>query len=172
MVTMDQVLGFGLVALVLIAIPGPSVVFTVGRALTYGRAVALTTVLGNSLGLLAALILVSLGLGDLVATSDTAFEVLKLGGAASLVWLGVQALRHREPLEVWTTTLLHRDNKGVPVPGTFDNSPFSIARGFDIIVPRSTMEIVYSTNHGTPQGNENITGEELLAEIQAVAAGL
>ena len=50
MVTMDQVLGFGLVALVLIAIPGPSVVFTVGRALTYGRAVALTTVLGNSLG--------------------------------------------------------------------------------------------------------------------------
>ena len=72
-------LGFGLVALVLIAIPGPSVVFTVGRALTYGRAVALTTVLGNSFGLLAALVLVSVGLGDLVATSDTAFEVLKLG---------------------------------------------------------------------------------------------
>ena len=100
MVTMDQVIGFGLVALVLIAIPGPSVVFTVGRALTYGRAVALTTVLGNSLGLLAALVLVSVGLGDLVATSDTAFEVLKIGGAAYLVWLGVQALRHREPIEV------------------------------------------------------------------------
>ena len=100
MVTMDQVLGFGLVAVVLIAIPGPSVVFTVGRALTYGRAVALTTVLGNSFGLLAALILVSVGLGDLVATSDTAFEVLKLGGAAYLVWLGIQALRHREPLHV------------------------------------------------------------------------
>ena len=47
MVTMDQVIGFGLVALVLIAIPGPSVVFTVGRALTYGRAVALTTVAGQ-----------------------------------------------------------------------------------------------------------------------------
>src|SRR3954465_84267 len=100
MVTMDQVLGFGLVALVLIAIPGPSVVFTVGRALTYGRTVALTTVLGNSFGLLAALVLVSVGLGDLVATSDTAFEVLKLGGAAYLVWLGIHALRHREPLEV------------------------------------------------------------------------
>ena len=100
MVTMDQVIGFGLVALVLIAIPGPSVVFTVGRALTYGRTVALLTVLGNSLGLLAALVLVSVGLGDLVATSDTAFEVLKIGGAAYLVWLGISALRHREPLEV------------------------------------------------------------------------
>ena len=81
MVTMHQVIAFGLVALVLIAIPGPSVVFTVGRALTYGRTVALTTVVGNSLGLLAALVLVSLGLGDLVATSDAAFEVVKIGGA-------------------------------------------------------------------------------------------
>ena len=53
-----------------------------------------------SLGLLCALVLVSVGLGDLVATSDTAFEVLKIGGAAYLVWLGIQALRHREPLEV------------------------------------------------------------------------
>ncbi len=100
MVSLHQVLGFGLVALVLIAIPGPSVVFTVGRALTYGRAVALTTVLGNSLGLLLALVLVSFGLGDLVATSDGAFEALKLGGAAYLVWLGIQAVRHRHGIEV------------------------------------------------------------------------
>jgi threonine/homoserine/homoserine lactone efflux protein len=100
MVTLHQVLGFGLVALVLIAIPGPSVVFTVGRAITYGRAVALTTVVGNSLGLLAVLVLVSLGLGGLVATSDTAFLTLKLAGAAYLVWLGVQALRHRHGVEV------------------------------------------------------------------------
>jgi hypothetical protein len=64
------------------------------------------------------------------------------------------------------------DGETIPTPGTFDNSPFSIARGFDIIVPRSTMEIVFTTNHGTPMGNENISGEELLAEIQAVAAGL
>ena len=100
MVTTHQALGFGLVALVLIAIPGPSVVFTVGRALSYGRAVALTTVLGNSLGLLVVLVLVSLGLGNLVAMSDYAFETLKLAGAAYLLWLGIQALRHRHGLEV------------------------------------------------------------------------
>lgn len=100
MVTPHQVLAFGLVALVLIAIPGPSVVFTVGRALTYGRGVALLTVLGNSLGLLVVLVLVALGLGDVVARSDTAFAVLKYAGAAVLVWLGVQALRHRHGIEV------------------------------------------------------------------------
>jgi hypothetical protein len=64
------------------------------------------------------------------------------------------------------------DAQTMPVPGTFDNSPFSIARGFDIVVVRETMKIVYSTNHGTTNGNENITGEELLAQIQAIAAGL
>jgi threonine/homoserine/homoserine lactone efflux protein len=100
MVTLHQAVGFGLVALVLIAIPGPSVVFTVGRAITYGRAVALTTVLGNSLGLLVVLVLVAFGLGDLVATSDSAFEALKLAGAAYLVWLGIQAVRHRQAVEV------------------------------------------------------------------------
>jgi threonine/homoserine/homoserine lactone efflux protein len=100
MVTMDQMLAFGLVALVVIAIPGPSVVFTVGRALTYGRSVALTTVAGNSLGLLAALVLVVLGLGQLVATSDLVFQVVKVGGACYLVYLGVQALRHRRGIAV------------------------------------------------------------------------
>src|SRR3954453_15197900 len=95
MVTLHQMLAFGLVALVVIAIPGPSVVFTVGRALTYGRSVALTTVVGNSLGLLTALVLVVLGLGQLVATSDLVFQVVKFAGACYLVYLGVQALRHR-----------------------------------------------------------------------------
>jgi threonine/homoserine/homoserine lactone efflux protein len=100
MVTMHQAVAFGLVALVVIAIPGPSVVFTVGRALAYGRAVALTTVAGNSLGLLTALVLVVLGLGELVATSDVVFEVVKVAGAGYLVYLGVQALRHRHGITV------------------------------------------------------------------------
>jgi threonine/homoserine/homoserine lactone efflux protein len=102
MITMHQVVAFGLVALVIIAIPGPSVVFTVGRALTYGRAVALLTVAGNSLGLLTALLLVVLGLGEVVATSDVVFETVKVAGAVYLVYLGVQALRHRHGITVDT----------------------------------------------------------------------
>jgi threonine/homoserine/homoserine lactone efflux protein len=100
MVTLHQVLAFGLVALVVIAIPGPSVVFTIGRALTYGRGVALLTVVGNSFGLLAALVLVTIGLGSIVATSDAVYEVVKVAGALYLVLLGVQALRHRHGIEV------------------------------------------------------------------------
>lgn len=64
------------------------------------------------------------------------------------------------------------DSETMPVPGTFDESPFSIDRGFDIIVPRGGMDIRYTTNHGTVSGNENITGAELLVEVQAVVASL
>jgi threonine/homoserine/homoserine lactone efflux protein len=99
-VTAQQVLAFGIAAFVIIVIPGPSVLFVVGRALTYGRTVALTSVLGNSLGLFVVMVLVSLGLGALVAESLVLFTVLKLAGAAYLLWLGIQAFRHRRGLHV------------------------------------------------------------------------
>lgn len=58
------------------------------------------------------------------------------------------------------------DAETEPVAGTFDDSPFSIARGFDMIVPRSTMEILWTSSHGTPSGNENLDGEDVLAAVQ------
>jgi threonine/homoserine/homoserine lactone efflux protein len=93
---MDQFLTFGLAALIIIVIPGPSVVFTIGRALAYGRSVALATVVGNTLGLLTIVALVALGLGVVVQESIVVFTVLKLAGAAYLVWLGIEAVRRRK----------------------------------------------------------------------------
>jgi threonine/homoserine/homoserine lactone efflux protein len=100
MITVDQLLTFGLAALILIAIPGPSVVFVIGRALSYGRGVALATVLGNSLGLLVIVVLVAFGLGVVVQESIVVFTVLKLAGAGYLVGLGIQAIRHRRAFDV------------------------------------------------------------------------
>jgi threonine/homoserine/homoserine lactone efflux protein len=89
-------LTFGLAAFIIIVIPGPSVVFTVGRALAYGRRVALATVAGNTLGLITIVALVALGLGVVVQESIVVFTVLKLAGAAYLVWLGFEAVRRRK----------------------------------------------------------------------------
>jgi threonine/homoserine/homoserine lactone efflux protein len=99
-ITAHQAVAFGVAALVLIAIPGPSVVFVIGRALAYGRATSLATVLGNSAGLVIVMVLVALGLGAVVAESIVVFTVVKIGGAAYLVWLGVQAIRHRRAIHV------------------------------------------------------------------------
>lgn len=86
---------FLIASFLFIQVPGPSLLFTIGRALTVGRADALWSVVGNALGLFVQVLGVTLGLGALVAASATAFTVLKLVGAVYVVWLGVQAIRHR-----------------------------------------------------------------------------
>ena len=83
---------------VVILIPGPSVLFVVSRGLALGRRAALATVLGNGCGFAAQLVLVSVGLGAVIARSDTVFVVLKLCGAAYLIYLGVSKIRDRKAL--------------------------------------------------------------------------
>lgn len=93
-----RLLEFAAVAAVAIAIPGPSVLFTISRALTTGRRTALLNVLGNAAGLVMQVIAVAFGMGVLVERSARVFTVIKLLGAAYLVYLGVQAIRHRRAL--------------------------------------------------------------------------
>ena len=89
---------FAVAAFVLIVIPGPSVLFVVGRALAHGRGTALASVLGNAIGVQVVAVCVALGIGTLVERSALAFTVVKLAGAAYLVWLGVHAIRQRRGL--------------------------------------------------------------------------
>jgi len=84
---------------VIIVIPGPSVMFIVGRALAHGRRAALLTVIGNTLGEYVQVVVVAVGIGLLVERSILVFNVVKLAGAAYLVWLGVQVFRKRRTLE-------------------------------------------------------------------------
>jgi threonine/homoserine/homoserine lactone efflux protein len=94
-VPVDNLIAFTLAALVLIVIPGPSVLFTIGRALALGRIGGLLSVLGNALGLLPVIGLVALGVGGIVAQSIVLFTILKVAGALYLMYLGVQAIRPR-----------------------------------------------------------------------------
>lgn len=86
---------FLVASILFIQVPGPSLLFTIGRALTVGRRDALLSVVGNALGLVAQVAAVAIGLGALVAASAAAYTTLKLAGAAYVVYLGVQAIRHR-----------------------------------------------------------------------------
>ena len=95
MVPAENLLAFTLAAIVLIVIPGPSVLFTIGRALALGRMGGLLSVLGNALGLLPVIALVALGVGGIVAQSVVLFTIVKVVGAGYLVYLGIQAIRHR-----------------------------------------------------------------------------
>ncbi len=93
-----SILGFALAAVVIIAIPGPSVLFTIGRALSVGRREAFLSVVGNAFGILTQIVAIAVGLGPVVAASATLYEVIRIGGALYLIWLGVQAFRSRREL--------------------------------------------------------------------------
>ena len=89
---------FGLLSFLIIVVPGPSVLFVISRGVVLGRRAALMTVLGNEAGLLVQVAAVALGLGAIVERSIAVFTVVKLVGAAYLVYLGVEAVRHRQAL--------------------------------------------------------------------------
>jgi threonine/homoserine/homoserine lactone efflux protein len=100
MLAPDRVVTFLAVVVTLIAVPGPSVLFVVSRGVTLGRSAAVSTAVGNEAGLLVQVVLVAFGLGSIVERSLLVFSVLKFAGALYLVYLGVQAWRHRKRLAV------------------------------------------------------------------------
>jgi threonine/homoserine/homoserine lactone efflux protein len=93
-----RLLAFAVTAFVVIVIPGPSVLFVVGRALAAGRRVAVLTVVGNALGEYVQVLAVAVGVGALAEQSVAAFTALKLLGGVYLVYLGVKTFRHRRSL--------------------------------------------------------------------------
>lgn len=95
MISWGTLAAFSALAFVVIVIPGPSVLFIVGRALQHGRRDAMMSVVGNTGGELVHAALVAAGIGAVIATSATAFVVLKFVGGGYLVYLGIQAVRHR-----------------------------------------------------------------------------
>ncbi|MCY0938924.1 LysE family translocator [Streptomyces sp. H34-S4] len=98
MVSTDRLPAFAAMSLLLILIPGPSVLFVIGRALSQGRRAVLTTVAGNTLGAYVLVVAVAFGVGSVVERSVLVFTALKLVGAAYLVHLGIKAFRRRHSL--------------------------------------------------------------------------
>jgi len=93
-----NVVAFAAAVAVIVVIPGPSVLFTISRALTVGRRAALLTVAGNAAGVATQALCVAFGIGALVQASAVAYGVLKLVGACYICFLGVQAIRHRRSM--------------------------------------------------------------------------
>jgi len=96
--TTTSFIAFAALAFALIVVPGPSVMFVISRAVALGRRAAVTTVAGNAAGVYVQVLLVAVGLGAIVERSIAVFTAVKLVGAGYLVWLGVQAIRHRRDL--------------------------------------------------------------------------
>jgi threonine/homoserine/homoserine lactone efflux protein len=87
---------FVVAALALLLVPGPAVGYVVARSVEGGRSAGLVSVLGVELGTLVHVAFAAAGLSAILASSATAFSVVKWLGVAYLIWLGLQRLLARD----------------------------------------------------------------------------
>jgi len=110
-----HLLAFALISFALIIVPGPNVLFVISRSLMLGRAAGVGSAVGGQIGVYGQVAAVALGVGAVVERSVAVFTVIKLAGAAYLVFLGVQAVRHRRSLGAALHTEIERKTMGTIV---------------------------------------------------------
>jgi threonine/homoserine/homoserine lactone efflux protein len=86
-------LAYLLACIVIIIVPGPTVTLIIANSLTHGSRAGLLNVAGTQVGIALMIALVGLGLASLIEALGWWFEVVRLAGAAYLIWLGVKLLR-------------------------------------------------------------------------------
>ena len=91
--------------MVIILVPGPSVLFAIGRALVLGTKAALISVFGNALGVGLQILIVALGLGVLIQQSPDLFFVIKVVGALMIGYLGLKAIWQRKKLDAGSASV-------------------------------------------------------------------
>ena len=99
-------IAFVISTVIMIAIPGPSVILTVAHSLSFGWRPALFTVAGATMGIAVQLIVAVIGLSSLLHVISEAFDVLRWGGAVYLIYLGVRQWRNADaPLDIGSSTV-------------------------------------------------------------------
>jgi len=99
--TTENLIGWLLVSIVIIIIPGPGVTFVIARAMTIGRKGAVLTVFGHAAGVTLQILAVAFGLGALVASSAIAFNIMKFVGAGFLIYLGIRSIiTRKQPIDL------------------------------------------------------------------------
>ena len=90
-----------LAASALLAIaPGPDVIYVLTRGVSQGPRAGLAAALGFASGCIFHTLLAALGIAALIRSSELAFDLVRYAGAAYLVWIGIQALRHRAAFSI------------------------------------------------------------------------
>lgn len=94
-------IGLFVVASVLLALaPGPDIIYVLTRGISQGRKAGIAAALGFASGCIFHTVLAAVGVAALIRSSELAFDLVRYAGAAYLVWIGIQALRHRSAFSI------------------------------------------------------------------------
>ncbi len=83
-------------SIILCVVPGPDMIYLLGRTITQGKKAGLVAAIGINLGAYFHLLAAILGISAIIATSSTAFTILKWCGALYLIYLGIQVIRSNQ----------------------------------------------------------------------------
>lgn len=92
--SLPTLIAFTLAILLLAITPGPDMTLWASKSIREGKSAGFMTLVGTNIGIAVHTMLVAFGVAALIVASPTAFFVLKSGGAAYLLWLAIQAIRH------------------------------------------------------------------------------
>jgi threonine/homoserine/homoserine lactone efflux protein len=94
-------IGLFLVASAVLTIaPGPDIIYVLTRGIAQGTRAGVAAALGFASGCIFHTVLAAVGIAALIRSSPVAFDVVRYAGAAYLVYIGVQALRHRSSFSI------------------------------------------------------------------------
>lgn len=144
-----------LVATVLIILaPGPSVLFTIARAIAWGRVAAIATVVGNAFGMFLVSVLVAFGLGPLLQSSKLFYHGIQWAGGAYLIYLGYAAIAASK------VDAQGMQNTEGGKPSFFT----SLKNGFwvGVLNPKSIVFFAAILPQFVDQGKNNVTAQLLL----------
>ncbi len=104
-------LAFLIATLILLVIPGPAVLFVVGKSIDQGKMSGIISVLGIAFGTVFHVVAAAFGISALLTTSELAFNILKYVGASYLIYLGLVNIYSKKKV----VTLKHRSQNLIEV---------------------------------------------------------
>jgi homoserine/homoserine lactone efflux protein len=96
--TLEAYIAFCLAAIAIVIVPGPTVTVVIANSLKYGQRAGLLNVAGTQAGLVVWMVIAILGLASAITLMGVWFDVVRIAGAAYLIWLGIKLLRSKGEL--------------------------------------------------------------------------
>jgi len=160
--SVSVLLAFTASALVLAVTPGPDMALFMGKTLTQGRRAGIAAIVGTTSGLIVHTILAAIGVSALLAASELAFTVLKIAGAAYLIWLAYHALRNGSSLAL----------EAVRAPKQPLHRIWLQGLGVNILNPKVVLFFVTFQPQFVSVNDQNATGKLLFLGGYFVALGI
>ncbi len=162
MPTIPTLIAFAIAAIVLVAIPGPNLIYIITRGIQQGRRAAVVSALGVEVGTLIHIILATFGLSAIIASSPVLYDVVKYAGAGYLIWLGVSLIRRRAAGSA---------EEGIEVHPAGTRTIFLHGLAINLLNPKVILFAMALLPQFVDPGRGSAVGQMLLLGLVLVAVG-